>query len=110
MKDGNKVYLSEKIKNDLIFHRPKFWKDLIKNLLENELKNVLGTKNKPEEEKIIKLKNDIYLAHILPFIGSMNGFNIEKKEMKNILGDLIKEYNMEDNVSNVIFNTIDNYN
>ena len=30
--------------------------------------------------------------------------------MKNILGDLIKEYNMEDNVSNVIFNTIDNYN
>ena len=110
LKDGNKVYLSEKIKNDLIFHRPKFWKDLIKNLLENELKNVLGTKNKPEEEKIIKLKNDIYLAHILPFIGSMNGFNIEKKEMKNILGDLIKEYNMEDNVSNVIFNTIDNYN
>ena len=109
LKNGNKVYISEEIQNQEVFHKRKFWKDLIKNLLDSELKTALENNNKNDKEKINQLKNEIYLAHILPFTGSMKGFQIDKKEMKNIIGDLFKEYNVGDNVSSVILNTIDNF-
>jgi len=114
MKENAKVYISEELKNEKIFQTGEFWVELIRDNIENECTNFFGKhkiiKNDDNEKRKNKLKDEIYFAQIIPFIGSMNGFGINKEGIKNVIEELIKEFNISENISKKIFATINDQN
>ena len=114
MKDNAKLYISEELKNEKIFQTGEFWVELIRANIENECTNFFGKhrviKNDDDEKRKNKLKDEIYFAQIIPFIGSMNGFGIDKEGIKNVIEELIKEFNISENTSKKIFATINDQN
>ena len=57
--------------------------------------------------KIGQIKDEIYFAQIIPFIGSMTGFGISKEEIKNIMLFFIKEFGISEKNSKIILDTLD---
>ena len=114
MKENAKLYISEELKNEKIFQTGEFWVELIRANIENECTNFFGKhkiiKNDDDEKRKNKLKDEIYFAQIIPFIGSMNGFGINKEGIKNVIEELIKEFNISENTSKKIFATINDQN
>ena len=111
LKDNEKVYLSDELKKEKVFHNHKFWEELICKMINNEIDNVLENQKDlnpiKDEEKIKKLKNEVYFAQIVTLIGSMNGLGITNEEIKEIVSNLFKEYDVNEETSTNILNTMD---
>ena len=60
-----------------------------------------------DENRTKKIKDEIYFAQIIPFIGSMTGFGISKEEIKNIMLFFIKEFGISEKNSKIILDTLD---
>ena len=107
MKDGEKIYISEELKNEKIFQTEKFWIELIRANIESECTNFfeIHKKNNPDdtEKRLNKIKEEIYFAQIIPFIGSMRGFGINKEGIENVVTELIKVFNISETTSKQIF-------
>ena len=107
MKDGEKIYISEELKNEKIFQTEKFWIELIRANIESECFNFfeIHKKNNPDdtEKRLNKIKEEIYFAQIIPFIGSMRGFGINKEGIENVVTELIKLFDISETTSKQIF-------
>ena len=106
MKNKEKIYISEELKNIEVFHEPEFWKLIISSMIEKECKSLLENKKLTDKNKIKNLKEEIYLAQIIPYIGSMKGFRLSKEEIKNIILDIIKDYDISEETSKNIIDVI----
>ena len=110
-KNEKKVFLSEEIKKEKVFQIPEFWKELINEMIIRECNSVFESKKElniiDDENKAKKIKDEIYFAQIIPFIGSMTGFGISKEEIKNIMLFFIKEFGISEKNSKIILDTID---
>ena len=110
-KNEKKVFLSEEIKKEKVFQIPEFWKELINEMIIRECNNVFENKKElniiDDENRTKKIKDEIYFAQIIPFIGSMTGFGISKEEIKNIMLFFIKEFGISEKNSKIILDTID---
>lgn len=108
-KNNSKVYLSDDMKNEKIFRLQKFWKELIKYMIDTECKERKDNMYlNNDKNKIKKMEDDIYLAQIVPFIGSMSGFGNTKDEIRNLMNELIKEYDISEKNYKIILGMIDN--
>ena len=107
MKNKEKLYISEELKSIDVFHEPEFWQEIINSMIEKECKSLLENKKLTDKNKIKNLKEEIYLAQIIPYIGSMNGFGLSKEEMKNIVLGIIKEYDISEETSKNIMDVIE---
>ena len=104
VKNNKKLYLCEEIKKENIFHMPKFWQELIRDMVIKESKSVLENhkKNSPDddsEDKIIKIKNNVYFSQIIPFVENMKDFGIELEEIKKSISIIKEEFNIPDETS-----------
>jgi len=112
MKNGKKEYIQKEIKNNKIFHLEEFWIQFIKSSIEIEIKNVLESSLKSgilENEKTIKdRRNNVAFAQIIPNLGTMSGFGLNKDEIKNIILPLIDEYEVSDDKKKIILDIIEN--
>ena len=110
-KNEKKVFLSEEIKKEKVFQIPEFWKELINEMIIRECNSVFESKKElniiDDENRTKKIKDEIYFAQIIPFIGSMTGFGISKEEIKNIMLFFIKEFGISEKNSKIILDTID---
>ena len=110
-KNEKKVFLSEEIKKEKVFQTLEFWKELINEMIIRECNNVFENKKElniiDDENRTKKIKDEIYFAQIIPFIGSMTGFGISKEEIKNIMLFFIKEFGISEKNSKIILDTID---
>jgi len=110
-KNEKKVFLSEEIKKEKVFQIPEFWKELINEMIIRECNNVFENKKElniiDDENRTKKIKDEIYFAQIIPFIGSMTGFGISKEEIKNIMLFFIKEFGISEKNTKIILDTID---
>ena len=110
-KNEKKVFLCEEIKKEKVFQIPEFWKELINEMIIRECNSVFESKKElniiDDENKAKKIKDEIYFAQIIPFIGSMTGFGISKEEIKNIMLFFIKEFGISEKNSKIILDTID---
>ena len=110
-KNEKKVFLSEEIKKEKVFQIPEFWKELINEMIIRECNSVFENKKElniiDDENRTKKIKDEIYFAQIIPFIGSMTGFGISKEEIKNIMLFFIKEFGISEKNSKIILDTID---
>ena len=112
--DGQKDYIQKEIKNEKIFHMKEFWTQVIKTYIEIELKTVEENEkmyNNKETDEIIKnRRNNIAFAQIVPYVGGMAGFGLNKDEIKNIVLPLIDEYGISNENKDIIFGLIENEN
>ena len=110
-KNEKKVFLSEEIKKEKVFQIPEFWKELINEMIIRECNSVFESKKElniiDDENRAKKIKDEIYFAQIIPFIGSMTGFGISKEEIKNIMLFFIKEFGISEKNTKIILDTID---
>lgn len=110
-KNEKKIFLSEEIKKEKVFQIPEFWKELINEMIIRECNSVFESKKElniiDDENRAKKIKDEIYFAQIIPFIGSMTGFGISKEEIKNIMLFFIKEFGISEKNSKIILDTID---
>ena len=110
-KNEKKVFLSEEIKKEKVFQIPEFWKELINEMIIRECNSVFENKKElniiDDENRTKKIKDEIYFAQIIPFIGSMTGFGISKEEIKNIMLFFIKEFGISEKNTKIILDTID---
>ena len=111
MKNDEKFYICDELKKEKIFHTPEFWQELISNMISDESKMVLENQKKlypnVNDKKIKKVKDDIYFAQTIPFVGNMKDFGLEMEEIKKIISEIIKEFNMPEETSKKIEEYID---
>ena len=111
MKNDEKFYICDELKKEKIFHTPEFWQELISNMISDESKMVLENQKKlypnVNDKKIKKVKDDIYFAQTIPFVGNMKDFGLDIKEIKKIISKIIKEFNMPEETSKKIEEYID---
>ena len=112
--DGQKDYIQNEIKNEKIFHMKEFWTQVIKTYIEIEFKtveeNVKMYNNKETDETIKNRRNNIAFAQMVPYVGGMAGFGLNKDEIKNITLPLIDEYEISNENKDIIFGLIENEN
>ena len=110
-KNKEKIYISDELKTVELFHEAEFWKILIRSMIEKECKSLMDNQkiinHNDDKKRINNLKEEIYLAQIIPYIGSMNGFGLTKEEIKNIISDIILEYDMSEETAKNIMDVID---
>ena len=110
-KNEKKIFLSEEIKKEKVFQTLEFWKELINEMIIRECNSVFESKKElniiDDENRAKKIKDEIYFAQIIPFIGSMTGFGISKEEIKNIMLFFIKEFGISEKNTKIILDTID---
>ena len=111
MKNDEKFYICDELKKEKIFHTPEFWQELISNMISDESKMVLENQKKlypnVNDKKIKKVKDDIYFAQTIPFVGNMKDFGLEMEKIKKIISKIIKEFNMPEETSKKIEEYID---
>ena len=112
MKEGKKEYIQKEIANNKAYHLIELWKKLIKNLIENEIKNVtesyIQAGNIDNENAIKERRNTVAFAQILPNLSAMHGFGLIKEEMKKIILPFFEEYEMSNENRKILLDTLEN--
>ena len=109
-KDGEKIYIQKELKNEKIFQHYEFWQLIIKNAIDNEMKNLQAfINNNIENEKSFKeKKQSIAFAQLLPYVDSMIGFGVNEETIKTIIAPFVDKYEMSEESKEIIFNLLNN--
>ena len=100
-KENKKVYILEYIKKHVWLKSIEFWKDFILIMILKEYKkledmnenikvNIGKNKNIPENFK--PKIGEVLFSQLLPYVGNMNEFNLEKKFIIKIIDDINNRY------------------
>ena len=101
-KQNKKVYILEYLKKHPWLRSMKFWKDFILIMILKEFKkleemnndskiNIAKNKNIPD--KVKPKIGEVLFSQILPYVGNMSEFNVEKKYIIKIIDDINEKYN-----------------
>ena len=97
-----KVYIIDYIKKHPWLSSYKFWKDFVLMMLIKEFKKLEAmnpesqlniTRNKNISENIKPKIGEVLFSQLLPYVGNMNEFNINKKYIIKIIDDITTRYN-----------------
>ena len=85
-----KIYILEGIKSHEIFKPNEFWKNIISNKIEDEIKNLM----KLEASKILnkEKKEEIIITKLFAFCSLMKEFNLDKNKISNICALIFEKY------------------
>jgi hypothetical protein len=101
-KPNKKVYILENIKKHPWLQSMTFWKEFILIMILREFKKLedMNTetkiniaKNKNIPDKVKPKIGEVLFSQILPYVGNMSEFNVEKKYIIKIIDDINKKYN-----------------
>jgi hypothetical protein len=106
MKNGKKYFLQKELKNCEYFRDSKFWisnlEDMIKD--EKEKFDIQASKNNLifSEDKKKKKMEEIVFTKIASIIASLNGFELEKEKIDEIISSTLTKYKLSDETINTI--------
>ncbi|MBR6215646.1 MAG: hypothetical protein IKQ84_04470 [Spirochaetaceae bacterium] len=103
-KNGKQIYLSCYLQSFKIIQESIFWEKFMKNLIELDLK-----KEKERNTDINIIKHNIVFSKILSGLQDMESLMIKKENVKIAINEVIKYYNLEENLKEQINILIDNY-
>lgn len=85
-----KIYILEGIKSHEIFKPNEFWKNIINNKIEDEIKNLM----KLEASKLLnqEKKEEIIITKLFAFCSLMKEFNLDKNKISNICALIFEKY------------------
>ena len=100
-KPDKKVYILENIKKHTWLKSISFWKDFILLMILKEFKKleemntnekIIIAKNKNISESVKPKIGEVLFSQLLPYVGNMNEFNVDKKFIIKILDDINDRY------------------
>ena len=100
-KPDKKVYILENIKKHTWLKSISFWKDFILLMILKEFKKleemntnekIIIAKNKNISENVKPKIGEVLFSQLLPYVGNMNEFNVDKKFIIKILDDVNERY------------------
>ena len=101
-----KKYLVEGIKNNKWLNNIEFWEGIIKLMIEREIKkNEAFNQNKDEKENKSNINNAVF-SQLFSFSSNMMEFNINKKDIKNIVEKFGKQYELEKEMLDSVLDNI----
>ena len=98
---NKKIYIIENIKKHTWLKSIEFWKDFVLTMILNEYKKLedmhpnekmIIAKNKNIPENVKSKIGEVLFSQLLPYVGNMNEFNIEKKYIIKIIEDINDRY------------------
>ena len=98
---NKKVYIIENIKKHAWLKSIEFWKDFILIMILGEFKKLedmnikdkmIIAKNKNITESSKSKIGEVLFSQLLPYVGNMNEFNVEKKYIIKIIEDINNRY------------------
>lgn len=108
IKDGEKIYLQNGLKNIELFHSAELWINLMQKNMEDEINKIAKKKNKIFNEKeFIENGNQICLLQILPYINSLYGFGLEKDKIIEVGNFFIDKYQLDEDSKKLVFQSIE---
>jgi hypothetical protein len=110
-KNGEKYFLQKELKKKEFFRSVKFWTDHLQEIIDEELANFENDikKNKLiiSDQKRQKKIEELLFTKIISLIASLNGFELEKEKVDEIILPIIKKYNLSDEVKESILSLIE---
>ena len=110
-KNGEKYFLQKELKKKEFFRSVKFWTDHLQEIIDEELANFENDikKNKLiiSDQKRQKKIEELLFTKIISLIASLNGFELEKEKVDEIILPVIKKYNLSDEVKESILSLIE---
>ena len=110
-KGGEKYFLQKELKKKEFFRSVKFWTDHLQEIIDEELANFENDikKNKLiiSDQKRQKKIEELLFTKIISLIASLNGFELEKEKVDEIILPIIKKYNLSDEVKESILSLIE---
>ena len=110
-KNGEKYFLQKELKKKEFFRSVKFWTDHVQEIIDEELANFENDikKNKLiiSDQKRQKKIEELLFTKIISLIASLNGFELEKEKVDEIILPIIKKYNLSDEVKESILSLIE---
>ena len=108
IKDGEKIYLQNGLKNIELFHSAELWINLMQKNMEDEINKIAKKKNKIFNEKeFIENGNQICLLQILPYINSLYGFGLGKDKIIEVGNFFIDKYQLDEDSKKLVFQSIE---
>ena len=100
MKDGEKYYLQNHIKEHPLFKKQEFWESHLLENINQEIKKIERDEKSlkvvlPKEFKKKKI-DEIILTKIIPVQSYMAEFGVSKEMILNIINPIMDEYNIEE--------------
>ena len=101
-----KKYLVEGIKNNKWLNNIEFWEGMVKLMIEKEIKkNEAINQNKNEKENKSNINNAVF-SQLFSFSSNMMEFNINKKDIQNIVEKFGKQYELEKEMLDSVLDNI----
>ena len=106
MKNGKKYFLQKELKNCEYFRDSKFWINNLEDMIKDEKEkfDIQTAKNNLifSEDKKKKKMEEIVFTKIASIIASLNGFELEKEKIDEIISSTITKYKLSDETINTI--------
>ena len=83
-----KIYIFESIKNNKWLKTPKFWRNFILYLIENDLGRF-----DLKKDKDFKKLGEVVFSNLLTFTSNMKNFEIDKRIIVKIMDEFLEKYN-----------------
>lgn len=113
MKNNEKYFLQKELKKKEYFNSVDFWKNSIENSIVLELERFGDELKKNnivlDEKKKQKKLDEILFTKIVSFITCLNGFELNREKIDNILIPLMNKYNVKEEMKQSIFPLLDVY-
>jgi hypothetical protein len=106
MKNGKKYFLQKELKNCEYFRDSKFWINNLEDMIKDEKEkfDIQAAKNNLifSEDKKKKKMEEIVFTKIASIIASLNGFELEKEKIDEIISSTLTKYKLSDETINTI--------
>lgn len=101
IKNENKIYLQQLIREHNLFKKEDFWKDHLNDCIQEELNKIENGEKEgrfvfPKEIKEKKIK-EIITAKLIPFSNNMIEFGASKDKILDIINPIMDKYNLDEN-------------
>ena len=113
MKDNKKYFLQKELKKKKYFRSINFWLNKLDNTINEELERFENELTKNDinfnEKKKLKKKGEILFNTIVSFVTCLNGFELEKEKVDQIVLPLFEKYNIKDEIKQIVLPMLDVY-
>ena len=111
LKDNQKYFLQKELKKKEFFRTVKFWSNHLQDMIDEELTNFENDIKKNNliisEQKKQKKIEELLFTKTISLIASLNGFELEKEKVDEIILPIIDKYNISNEVKESILSLIE---
>ena len=111
LKDNQKYFLQKELKKKEFFRTVKFWSNHLQDMIDEELENFDNDIKKNNliisEEKKQKKIEELLFTKTISLIASLNGFELEKEKVDEIILPIIDKYNISNEVKESILSLVE---